>query len=68
MIDYAYRCFVVLSHNMGVGDDRDEPVDVGPQVQLDHVPVGQHHVRLGHERAEVADHIVDRDAGGERNT
>ena len=38
---------------------------MGAQVNLDQVPVGQGDVGLGGERGEVADAVVDGDAGGE---
>ena len=50
-----------MSHNC------DEPVDVSAQIDLHQVPVGQGDVGLGGEQGEVADAVVDADAGGEGN-
>jgi hypothetical protein len=43
----------------------DKAVDVRAHVDLDHVAVGEHDIGLGDERREVADAVVDRDAGRE---
>ena len=53
------------SHNQSVSHNCDEPVDVSAQVNLDQVPVGQGDVGLSGERGEVADTVVDGNAGGE---
>ena len=52
----------------GVSHHGNESVNVGSQVNLDEVSIGQDTVRLTEERRVVADDVVNRDAGGEGNT
>ena len=52
----------------GVRHYRDEAVNVGPEVKLDEVAVGEAGVGLRQERRVVTDHVVDRDASREGDT
>ena len=51
--------------DLGVGDDGDEAVDVGAEVELDHVAVLEEGVGLARQRAEVADAVVHAHAARE---
>ena len=47
---------------------RNEAVNVGPEVELDDVAVGEAGVGLRQEGSVVTDHIVERDASREGDT
>ena len=53
------------SDYQSVRNHGDEAIDVGAEVNLDQVPVGKGDVGLSNERGEVADAVVDGDAGWE---
>ena len=56
------------AENPAVGHHCDEAVNVGPEVQLDQVAVGEACVGLGEKGRVVADHVVDGDASREGDT